>query len=132
MLYIEDNKDNIRLIIKMFFSYQNQIPNNISNNNNNEFYDILEVNKNATQEDIKKSYYKLAKKLHPDQGGCSESFVKLQNAYDTLSDIEKRKVYDNRHQISLFHIHPMHPMQNNIKIHFPNHNPNFNQVSNSY
>ncbi|KAJ1922152.1 mdj1 protein precursor [Mycoemilia scoparia] len=62
-----------------------------------DFYKTLGVSKNATQAEIKKAYYQLAKKYHPDankEEGAKEKFVKIQEAYDTLSDESKRKMYD--------------------------------------
>ena len=57
-------------------------------------YDILNVPHNASDEDIKKAYKKLALKHHPDrEGGDTEMFKKISNAYETLSDPEKRYPY---------------------------------------
>ena len=53
---------------------------------NTEYYDILHVDKNATPEEIKKSYRKLAMKNHPDKGGDPELFQKITEAYEVLSD----------------------------------------------
>lgn len=58
------------------------------------YYDILNVKKNATSEEIKKSYRKLSMKHHPDRGGKKEIFQKINDAYQTLGDDQKRKVYD--------------------------------------
>ena len=58
------------------------------------FYEILEIPKNCSQEDIKKSYKKLAIKHHPDKGGDEETFKKINEAYATLSDQQKREKYD--------------------------------------
>lgn len=60
-----------------------------------EFYNILGVAKTASQDEIKKAYRKLASKHHPDKGGDTATFQKIQTAYDTLSDDQKRKEYDN-------------------------------------
>ncbi|MDR1493397.1 MAG: J domain-containing protein [Planctomycetaceae bacterium] len=64
----------------------------------NDFYKMLEVGKNATADEIKKSYRKLARKYHPDLNPddpkAKEKFQKLQEAYDVLSEPEKRKQYD--------------------------------------
>lgn len=61
-------------------------------------YRILGVKKTATQDEIKKAYRKLALKFHPDrnQGDeqAAESFKEVSEAYEVLSDAEKRKVYD--------------------------------------
>jgi len=58
-------------------------------------YSTLGVGKNATADDIKKSYRKLASKHHPDKGGDTATFQKIQTAYDTLIDPNKRQQYDN-------------------------------------
>ena len=58
-------------------------------------YEILGVSKDASAEEIKKSYRKLASKHHPDKaGGNTEKFKEIQVAYDTLSDEQKREQYD--------------------------------------
>lgn len=61
---------------------------------NSEFYDLLEVEKNASSAQIKKAYRKLAMKHHPDKGGDEATFKKISEAYDVLSDSEKRDLYD--------------------------------------
>src|SRR5918912_4029456 len=62
------------------------------------FYDTLGVKKNASAEEIKKAYRKLAAQYHPDKNpgdaSAEEKFKEVQNAYDVLSDTEKRKQYD--------------------------------------
>lgn len=58
-------------------------------------YATLGVAKNATPDEIKKAYRKLASQHHPDKGGDKAKFQEVQTAYDILSDTEKRKQYDN-------------------------------------
>jgi len=58
-------------------------------------YNTLGVAKNATPDEIKKAYRKLASQHHPDKGGDKAKFQDIQAAYDTLSSIEKRQQYDN-------------------------------------
>ena len=61
-------------------------------------YDVLGVSKNASADDIKKAYRKLARQYHPDRNpgdrSAEERFKEVQGAYDVLSDAEKRKQYD--------------------------------------
>jgi molecular chaperone DnaJ len=61
-------------------------------------YDTLGVKKGASGDEIKKAYRKLAAKYHPDKNpgdaSAEEKFKEVQNAYDVLSDSEKRKQYD--------------------------------------
>ena len=59
-----------------------------------DFYLILKVSRSSTQEDIKQAYRKLAKENHPDKGGNKETFQKIQLAYETLSDVNKKRAYD--------------------------------------
>ena len=62
-------------------------------------YDTLGVKKGASAGEIKKAYRKLAAQYHPDKNpgdaAAEEKFKEVQNAYDTLSDAEKRKQYDS-------------------------------------
>lgn len=58
-------------------------------------YSTLGVNRNASQDEIKKAFRKLAMKHHPDRGGNEEQFKKIQTAYDVLGDPQKKAEYDN-------------------------------------
>jgi len=60
-----------------------------------DYYQTLGVSKNASQDEIKKAYRKLASQNHPDKGGDTSKFQEIQNAYDTLGDTNKRAEYDN-------------------------------------
>ncbi len=64
-----------------------------------DYYDILEINKNASDEEIKRAYKKLAIKWHPDKNPdnrekAEEKFKEIAEAYSTLSDPNKRRLYD--------------------------------------
>jgi len=60
-----------------------------------DYYKILGVEKNATQDEIKKAFYKLAHEHHPDKkGGNEEKFKEINEAYQVLSDKNKRAQYD--------------------------------------
>lgn len=66
------------------------------------YYQILGVQENATQDEIRKEYRKLALKHHPDKGGSEEEFKKISEAYETLSDENKRKEYDTKRKFGSF------------------------------
>ena len=59
-----------------------------------DYYEILEVEKTASESEIKKSYRKLSKKHHPDVGGNEDKFKEIAEAYETLSDTQKKTNYD--------------------------------------
>src|SRR5476651_2859947 len=63
-----------------------------------DYYEVLGVNRDASEEDIKKSYRKLAMKHHPDRNPDSkdseDKFKEAKEAYEILSDAKKRAAYD--------------------------------------
>jgi len=65
---------------------------------NEGLYKVLGVDKKASSSQIKKAFFKLAKKHHPDKGGDTKTFQAMSQAKDILLDENKRKVYD-RHGI---------------------------------
>lgn len=58
------------------------------------YYDVLGINKSSSEDEIKHAYRNLAKTHHPDKGGSKEKFQEIQEAYDTLSDTQKKASYD--------------------------------------
>lgn len=69
------------------------------------YYDILQVSKHASEDQIKRSYRKLALKLHPDKNPGNEDatkqFAEITNAYEVLTDSEKRRIYDQHGEAGL-------------------------------
>ena len=64
-----------------------------------DYYQILGVKKDSNPEEIRKAYYKLAHKHHPDKGGDSTKFKEINEAYQVLSDKDKRSQYDQFGQV---------------------------------
>ncbi|KAK6924940.1 Chaperone DnaJ, C-terminal [Dillenia turbinata] len=92
-----------------------------------DYYNILKVNRNASEEDLKKSYRRLAMIWHPDKNQSNKTeaeakFKQISEAYDVLSDPQKRQIYDLYGEEALksgqFPPPPSH--------HRPNHNPSPN------
>lgn len=69
-----------------------------------DYYKILEVNRDASLETIKKAYRRLALQYHPDKNGgpdAEEKFKKISEAYQVLSDPERRQMYDRQSNSNL-------------------------------
>ena len=63
-----------------------------------DYYEVLQIERNATQQDIKKAYRKLAVKYHPDKNpdnpSAEDAFKEASEAYSVLGDTSKRNSYD--------------------------------------
>jgi molecular chaperone DnaJ len=59
-----------------------------------DYYETLGISKSASQEEIKKAYRRQALKYHPDKGGDHDKFTEINEAYQALSDPQKRAAYD--------------------------------------
>ena len=72
------------------------------NNELPDYYEILGIPKDSTQEEIKKKFRELAKKTHPDKTkeDSEEEMIKLNNAYEVLSDKESREKYDRYFKVN--------------------------------
>ena len=93
-----------------------------------DYYKILNLNKTATLAEIKKQYKTLAMIHHPDKGGDSEKFKDIAEAYEVLSDSNKRNQFDNPYHTFNFNQQFVNP--NDIFKNFFGHNDfNFNNFS---
>ena len=72
------------------------------------FYEILNIKYDANEDDIKKTYRKLAIKYHPDKNNgdkkSEENFREITEAYEILKDFSKRKIYDRINNINALRI----------------------------
>lgn len=95
-----------------------------------DYYSTLGVGRNASQEEIKKAYRKMAMEHHPDRGGDEKKFKQISEAYEILSDPQKKQMFDmgvdpkNQHHGGGFH-------QNGpFEFHFGTHN--FEDIFNNF
>jgi DnaJ family protein A protein 2 len=106
-----------------------------------EYYEILGLDKNCSEKDIKKAYHKLARKNHPDKAKeeekeeATKKFQQIGEAYEVLSDPEKRKIYDIQGKEGLngnvnmnpFDIFSMFNFGNSFNTQFKNNKPKKNK-----
>jgi len=64
-----------------------------------DYYQVLGVSFGSSESEIRHSYYKLAHQYHPDHNGDERKFKEIQEAYEILSDKEKRREY-NKHYLT--------------------------------
>lgn len=74
-----------------------------------DYYQTLGIDKGSSPEEIKQAFRKLAMQHHPDRGGDEAEFKKINEAYDTLSDVDKRSRYDNPQYASRGQQQPFDP-----------------------
>ena len=97
-----------------------------------DYYEILQLNKKCNQDDIKKSYRKLALQYHPDRNkepGSEEKFKKISEAYEILSDPQKKHQYDNKTNMIRTNINPHDLFNSFFKHQSPNININVSNVN---
>ncbi len=105
-----------------------------------DYYNILNISKNASDSDIKSAFRKLALEHHPDRGGDADKFKDINEAYEVLSDENKRRIYDSGGDINMPNMSPFEgfnggfpgfPDFMNIHQHFQNFGFNFHTNFNS-
>jgi curved DNA-binding protein CbpA len=80
------------------------------------YYQLLKVSVTASPDEIKKAFRKLSKLYHPDVGGDTEQFKKINEAHQTLSDADKRRAYDRQERKFKFRRPTWEPTQEEREI----------------
>ena len=101
-----------------------------------DYYSILEINKNADKNTIKNAYKKLALKYHPDKNienktEAENKFKEIAEAYEVLSDEQKKYNYDNGQNIIINNHNPFDIFENIFKNHNTHININLNNLNSS-
>ena len=102
-----------------------------------DYYSILEIDKNADKNTIKNAYKKLALKYHPDKNTdnkeqAEEKFKEISEAYEILSDDQKKNNYDNGQNIIIQNHNPFDIFENIFKNHNTTININLNTINTNF
>ena len=101
------------------------------------YYEILEINKNASKEEIKQAYKRLALKYHPDKNIenkeiAEEKFKEISEAYEVLGDEKKKYNYDNGQNIIIHNHNPFDIFENIFKTSHSNININLSNFNSGH
>ena len=102
-----------------------------------DYYSILEIDKNADKNTIKNAYKKLALKYHPDKNTdnkqqAEEKFKEISEAYEILSDDQKKNNYDNGQNIIIQNHNPFDIFENIFRNHNTTININLNNINTNF
>ena len=102
-----------------------------------DYYSILEIDKNADKNTIKNAYKKLALKYHPDKNTdnkeqAEEKFKEISEAYEILSDDQKKNNYDNGQNIIIQNHNPFDIFENIFRNHNTKININLNNINTNF
>ena len=102
-----------------------------------DYYNILGVNKSSNKEEIKTAYKKLALKYHPDKNTdnkeqAEEKFKEISEAYEILSDDQKKNNYDNGQNIIIQNHNPFDIFENIFRNHNTKININLNNINTNF